>query len=77
MEASLWSIHPNKNTTNAGVINAAGVCLFGALQINGSPMVHVWIAPHICGPFAALEGIGAGSASVSDSERVDLCNKTH
>lgn len=79
-----WHVHNNLcwRTINnipkvVGVSNAAGVCLFGALQINGSPMVHVWIAPHICGPFAALEGIGAGSASVSDSERVDLCNKTH
>lgn len=24
------------------------------------PMVHVWIVPHPCGPFAALEGIGGG-----------------
>ena len=79
-----WHVHNNlcwlriNNVPKVvGVTNAAGVCLFGALQINGSPMVHVWIAPHICGPFAALEGIGAGSASVSDSERVDLCNKTH
>ena len=48
-----------------------------ACRFQGSWMVHVWIAPHICGPFAALEGIGAGSASVSDSERVDLCNKKH
>lgn len=79
-----WHVHNNLcwRTINnvpkvVGVSNAAGVCLFGVLQLNGSPMVHVWIAPHICGPFAALEGIGAGSASVSDSERVDLCNKTH
>ena len=24
-------------------------------------MIHVWIVPHECGPFAALEGVGAGS----------------
>jgi len=23
-------------------------------------MIHVWITPHPCGPFAALEGVGAG-----------------
>jgi hypothetical protein len=40
-------------------------------------MVHVWITPHLCGPFAALEGAGAGRSNVSDSERVDLCNATH
>jgi hypothetical protein len=40
-------------------------------------MVHVWITPHLCGPFAALEGAGAGRSNVSDSERVDLCNAAH
>ena len=23
-------------------------------------MIHVWIEPHPCGPFAALEGVGRG-----------------
>ena len=40
-------------------------------------MVHVWIAPHVCGPFAALEGHGAGQASVSDGARMDLCDHDH
>ena len=35
-----------------GTVNAGG----------DNPMVHVWIAPHECGPFAALEGHGAGQA---------------
>jgi len=47
------------------------------LQTGGAPMVHVWITPNVCGPFAALEGVGAGVADASDSERVDLCNKAH
>ena len=25
------------------------------------PMIHVWIVPHECGPFSALDGIGAGA----------------
>ena len=25
-----------------------------------APMIHVWITPNKCGPFAALEGVGAG-----------------
>ena len=25
-----------------------------------APMIHVWITPTACGPFASLEGIGAG-----------------
>ena len=40
-------------------------------------MVHVWIAPHECGPFAALEGHGAGQASVSDGARMDQCDHDH
>lgn len=79
-----WHVHSNLCwiTVNGvpkvvGVTNAAGACLIGTLQPAGAPMVHVWIAPHMCGPFAALEGNGAGVADVSDSERVDLCNKEH
>jgi hypothetical protein len=40
-------------------------------------MVHVWITPHECGPFAAIEGVAAGTADASDAERVDLCNEVH
>ena len=79
-----WHVHSNLCwvTINGapkvvGVTNAAGVCLLGALQPAGAPMVHVWIAPHVCGPFAALEGNAAGVAAASDEERVDLCNKDH
>jgi hypothetical protein len=38
------------------------------------PMIHVWITPHQCGPFAALEGAGAGSIA-ADEER--LCDHAH
>ena len=79
-----WHVHSNLCwiTVNGvpkvvGATNAAGVCSQGTLQPTGAPMVHVWIAPHVCGPFAALEGNGAGVASVSDAERVDICNKDH
>ena len=40
-------------------------------------MVHVWITPHECGPFAALEVVVAGVADASYAERVDLCSKVH
>ena len=36
-------------------------------------MVHVWIAPHECGPFAALEGHGAGQAGRPTAQRADQC----
>jgi hypothetical protein len=39
-----------------------------------SPMIHVWITPTPCGPFAALEGIGGGQ--VPEGEDV-LCDHVH
>ena len=75
-----WHVHTNLcwwNGKVVGVTNAAGVCMFGVLQTGGAPMVHVWITPHLCGPFAALEGNGAGVAQASNSERIDMCNRAH
>jgi hypothetical protein len=79
-----WHVHNNLcwafvggSWKVVGVSNAAGVCASGFLQTGGAPMVHVWVTPHPCGPFAAVEGVGAGAAEASDSERVDMCNKTH
>lgn len=61
-----------------GVVDLAGNCPAGSvLQTNGAPMVHVWITAHACGPFAALEGQGAGVADEPDSVRVDKCNAGH
>jgi hypothetical protein len=40
-------------------------------------MVHVWIGANPCGPFAALEGNGAGVADLPDNQRVDKCNAQH
>ncbi len=58
---------------------ATGACPEGQVNTGGEfPMVHVWIAPHECGPFAALEGHGAGQAgALSEGERVDLCAAEH
>jgi len=79
-----WHVHTNLCWLNingalrvVGVTDSAGSCRFGFVETDGSPMVHVWITPHECGPFAALEGVAAGVADASDAERVDLCNKVH
>lgn len=79
-----WHVHTNLCwlTVNGamrvvGVTDAQGACRFGFVETNGSPMVHVWITPHQCGPFAAIEGVAAGVADASDAERVDLCTKAH
>ena len=44
------------------------------LSDNAVPMVHVWIRPHPCGPFAALEGIGAGQIEAGEER---LCDHAH
>lgn len=79
-----WHVHNNlcfgQNAQGSTVIVAIavnGVCAKGVLQTNGSPMVHVWVVAHPCGPFAAVEGVAAGVAAVPDAERLDLCNAAH
>jgi hypothetical protein len=67
------------NGVNAvvGVLQADGTCARGINTGGANPMVHVWITPHECGVFAALEGVGAGQTSVSEEERVDKCQEGH
>lgn len=73
-----WKLNNKGNSVIAGVTDANGNCPTGSVRAGaGNAMVHVWIAPHPCGPFAALEGNGAGRANVSDAERVDMCNVPH
>jgi len=60
-----------------GLIDDSGACARGTRAGGENPMVHVWITPHPCGVFAALEGVGAGTATVSDAERVDMCEEVH
>ncbi len=38
------------------------------------PMIHVWIIPHPCGPFAALEGVGAGQIQPGEERLCDLAH---
>jgi len=81
-----WHSHDNLCWRNnaqgvpviAGLTDGTGNCPPGSVRAGGNnAMVHVWITPHLCGPFAALEGAGAGRSNVSDAERVDLCNAGH
>ena len=60
-----------------GLVDETGTCKRGVNSGGANPMVHVWITPHECGVFAALEGVGAGQASVSEEERVDMCQEGH
>ena len=72
-----WSLDEKGQPFVAGIIDANGNCAKGIRTGGGNPMVHVWITPHPCGVFAALEGIGAGTAAVPESERVDMCSAGH
>ncbi|MFC9898389.1 hypothetical protein ACFVMC_32260 [Nocardia sp. NPDC127579] len=77
-----WHVHDNLcwkqgagGPVVAGVTDAQGNCPPQSVNPgSGNPMVHVWIAAHQCGPFAALEGHGAGQAT---GRRTDTCSHEH
>ena len=49
-------------------------CPAGLFRFPATPMIHVWITPHPCGPFAALEGVGAGQILPGEQR---LCDQAH
>jgi hypothetical protein len=73
-----WHIHDNLCYTPdgrvAGLTSGDGTCGEGLVKPPNTPMVHVWIEPHPCGPFAALEGIGAGQIAEGEER---LCDEAH
>ena len=59
----------------AGVAPPPQECAPGTTRIGDPvPMVHVWIVPHECGPFSALEGVGAGQIAEGEER---LCDHAH
>ena len=64
----------NGKATVVGITDANGKCARGVNTGGENPMVHVWITPQQCGPFSALEGVGAGQAAVPEAQRVDQCH---
>ena len=72
-----WAAGPDGKPRVVGITDANGNCANGVNTGGQNPMVHVWITPHPCGVFAALEGVGAGQAAVPDDQRVDVCNQAH
>ena len=73
-----WHIHDNL-CYNAegqvrGLTDADGNCAAGLTKPVPTPMIHVWIEPHPCGPFAALEGIAGGT--IPEGEEI-LCDHAH
>jgi hypothetical protein len=72
-----WAPGADGKPVVVGITDANGNCTNGVNTGGENPMVHVWITPHPCGVFAALEGVGAGQAAVPDEQRVDMCNQAH
>ena len=73
-----WHVHRNLCLTNnpqqqivAGLTSLNGGCPAGTSKAGDTPMLHVWIVPNQCGPFAALEGIGAGQVPAGQTRQ---CN---
>ncbi len=57
--------HPQR--TVAAVTTVDGSCSRGE-KLGRTPMLHVWIIEHPCGPFSSLEGVGAGQAIVEPQD---------
>ncbi len=53
-----------------GLTSFDGGCSFGR-KLSPAPMFHVWITPHRCGPFAALEGVGGGQIPEGEERACD------
>jgi len=76
-----WHVHANLCLTNnpqqrvvAGLTSIQGQCPPGTSKAGNTPMLHVWIYPNPCGPFAALEGIGAGQVPAGQTRNCDTKN---
>jgi hypothetical protein len=75
-----WHIHdnlcfsPGEAPKVRGLTAAGGGCPAGLVKFDPVPMIHVWIVPHECGPFAALEGVGAGQIKEGEER---LCDHAH
>lgn len=72
-----WHVHDNlcfAGPRVAGLTNAQGLCGPGLTKGAQTPMIHVWIEPNPCGPFAALEGVAGGTIAAGEAR---LCDHAH
>jgi hypothetical protein len=82
-----WHVHDNLCFTPLSVDGSAGGRVVGLTRADGScafgqrftpaAMIHVWITPHACGPFAALEGQGAGQVRAGETRLCDTAHGSH
>jgi hypothetical protein len=74
-----WHVHqdlcyagPTGAWRVAGVAMPPEPCPAGTFRFEDEvPMMHAWIIPHICGPFAALEGVGGGQIEQGEERACD------
>jgi len=77
-----WHIHNNLCFTGGsapqvvGLTNSAGKCDSPTIALQPVPMIHVWIVPTACGPFSALEGVGAGQVKPGETQACDHVHGT-
>jgi hypothetical protein len=76
-----WHVHSDLCLTDnpeqkvlAGFTFGGRACPPGTTKAGNTPMLHVWIVPNRCGPFAALEGIGGGQIPPGQTR---LCDTLH
>jgi hypothetical protein len=77
-----WHFHPSDCLTDSPdkkvLLNRgffAGPCPPGTSDAFNMPMLHVWIVPNRCGPFAPLRGIFGGR--LAQGEKTALCDTIH
>jgi hypothetical protein len=72
-----WHIHDDLCFTDSKVaphvagLTSDGTCRPPLVKLKPVPMIHVWIVPNRCGPFAALEGIAAGQVKAGEEQACD------
>ena len=73
-----WHVHDDLCLTDdpvapqvEGLTRPDGTCRPPLVKLQEWAMIHVWIVPHECGPFAALEGVGAGSIEEGEERWCD------
>ena len=77
-----WHVHedlcyagPENQWVVADVAMPPRECRPGTSRLGDPiPMIHVWIQPHECGPFSALDGIGGGQVAAGQTQS---CNHAH
>jgi hypothetical protein len=73
-----WHVHDDLCFTDdatgpvvAGITTPGHPCRPPLTKRGRVPMLHVWIVPNACGPFASLDGLAAGQVKAGERRRCD------